>query len=215
MPDILFIDKPKGMSSFDVIRHLRKKIGVRKMGHAGTLDPLATGLLIVGVGPGTRRLKEFIGLDKTYRMAVLLGKKTDTGDLAGKVIAEQDVASVDRAEAENILASMAGEIELAIPMYSAVKQRGRPLYHYARQGIAVEPKARKTRIHRLKLIGIETHSDGVVLNVELEAAKGTYARSVAEEIGRRLGLPATLADLRRTKIGQYDVSLAQKIEELT
>ena len=208
MDGIILVDKPRGWSSFDVIRHLRKKLGVRKMGHAGTLDPMATGLLIVGIGPGTKRLAEFLNLPKTYRMAVLLGKRTDTGDLEGRVLEERAVGRVERSRVEETIAGMVGEIELPIPMYSAVKHKGRPLYSYARQGIRVEPKIRKTLIHRLALHGISREPEGAVLDVEMEAGKGTYARAVAEEIGRRLGVPATLAGLRRTRIGPYDVSAA-------
>ena len=208
MDNILLIDKPKGLSSFDVIRQLRKRLGVRKMGHAGTLDPMATGLLIVGVGPGTKRLAEFLNLPKTYRMAVLLGKRTDTGDIEGRVLEEQPVTDVERSNIERVLGEMVGEIELPIPMYSAVKHKGRPLYAYARRGISVEPKIRKTLIHRLALHGVSREPEGVRLDVEMEAGKGTYARAVAEEIGRRLGVPATLAGLRRTRIGPYDVSAA-------
>lgn len=211
MREILFIDKPKGISSFDVIRELRKRLGVRKMGHAGTLDPMASGLLIVGVGSGTKRLAEFIGLPKTYRMRVLLGRRTATGDLEGEVVEERPVGTVTRKAVAAALAGMIGEIELPIPSYSAVKYKGRPLYHYARRGISVPQKIRRTPIYRLKLDGIEKEPRGIALDVELEAGKGTYARAVAEEIGRRLGAPATLAELRRMKIGAFDVKDASRL----
>ncbi len=214
MENILFIDKPKGFSSFDVIRHLRRRLGVRKMGHAGTLDPMATGLLIIGIGRGTKRLTEFIGLPKTYRMAVLLGKRTTTGDLEGQVLEECTVGKPDKRKIEEVLMRMVGEIELPIPMYSAVKHKGKPLYRYARQGIAVPVKMRKTRIRRLQFHGMSREGDGWVLDIELEAAKGTYARAVAEEIGSRLGVPATLAGLRRVKVGEYDVGEAVAPDEV-
>ncbi len=208
MQEILFIDKPKGLSSFDVIRHLRVRLGVRKMGHSGTLDPMASGLLIVGIGKGTKRLTEFIGLSKTYRMQVLLGKRTTTGDLEGKVLEERAVGKADKRKIEAVLAAMVGEVELPIPMYSAVKHRGKALYRYARQGIAVPVKMRRTRIRRLQLHGLRHEEDGWVLDIELEADKGTYARAVAEDIGLRLGVPATLAGLRRIKVGEFDVGEA-------
>lgn len=213
MENILFIDKPKGFSSFDVIRRLRRALGVQKMGHAGTLDPMATGLLIVGVGKGTKRLTEFIGLPKTYRMLVLLGKRTTTGDLEGNVIEERAVGKADKGKIQEVLARMVGEIELPIPMYSAVKHKGKPLYRYARQGIVVPVKIRRTHIRRLQLYGLSREGDGWVLDIELEADKGTYARAVAEEIGSRLGVPATLAGLRRIKIGDYDVGEARAPDE--
>ncbi len=230
MKDILFIDKPKGWSSFDVIRHLRKRLYVQKMGHAGTLDPMATGLLIIGVGKGTKRLTEFIGLPKTYRMRVLLGKRTATGDLEGEVQEERAVVKPDKRKVEEVLAGMVGEIELPIPMYSAVKYKGKPLYRYARQGIAVPVKMRTSRIRRLRLCGVSregacpepacsepvepVEGKGWVLDIELEADKGTYARAVAEEIGSRLGAPATLAGLRRIKIGDYDVGEAEAFDDI-
>lgn len=213
MNNIIFIDKPKGLSSFDVIRELRQRLGVRKMGHAGTLDPMATGLLIVGIGKGTRRLKEFLGLPKTYRMAILLGKRTDTGDLEGRVIEERPTGMPEAERVTSALTGMIGELELPIPAYSAAKYKGRPRYQYARRGIAVPTKIRKTNIYRLELLDTRQTAYGPVLDVELEAEKGSYARAVAEEIGRRLGLLSTMAELRRIKIGDIDISQARLLGE--
>jgi tRNA pseudouridine55 synthase len=211
MKEILFIDKPKGMTSFDVIRVLRKKLKTKKIGHAGTLDPQATGLLIIGVGKGTKKLKAFSNLPKTYLMEVLLGKRTETGDLEGKVIEEKEVKKIDIEKVKKILREMEGEIELQVPLYSAVKIKGRPLYKYARAGIKITPPKRKTKIFYLKLLGCQQKDKFFILKIEMRCQKGTYARSVAEEIGKRLNLPATLKDLRRIKIGNFDVSLAQKL----
>lgn len=215
MNNIIFIDKPKGPSSFDVIRELRKRLGVRKMGHAGTLDPMASGLLIIGVGKGTRRLKEFLGQPKTYRMAVLLGKRTDTGDLEGRVLEEQSVPMPEAGAVSKVIIGMIGKLELAVPAYSALKYKGRPRYEYARRGIALPPKIRTTRIYRLELLDRRQTADGPVLDVELEAEKGTYARAVAEEIGRRLGAPSTLSELRRLRIGDIDVAQAKPLSACT
>ena len=214
MQDILLIDKPKGLSSFDVIRELRRRLGVRKMGHAGTLDPLATGLLLIGVGEGTKRLAELIGLPKTYRMAVLLGKRTSTGDSEGEILEARPVGTITEEAVTVVLAGMVGAIELPVPMYSAVKYRGQPLYRYARRGIRVPEKRRTTEIYGLTLSGIRADGGAPVLNIELTAAKGTYARAVAEEIGRRLGVPATVLELRRTRIGAYDVRNAKRPEDI-
>lgn len=212
MEEILFIDKPKGMSSFDVIRILRKKLKIRKMGHAGTLDPLATGLLIIGVGKGTKRLKEFLNLPKTYLMDILLGKKTETGDLEGKIIEEKEVKEINRKKVKEILKEMEGDIKLEVPLYSAVKLKGIPLYKYARKGIKITPPKRKVRIFYLKLLDFLKEDKFYILKVEMKCQKGTYARAVAEEIGKRLNLPATLKDLRRTKIGKINISQAQKLD---
>lgn len=209
--DIILIDKPKGMSSFDVIRVLRKKLGIKKMGHSGTLDPLATGLLIIGMGNGTKKLKQYIGLDKTYVMEVLLGRKTETGDLEGKVVEEKQVYEISKDKVKKVLKSMQGEVELFVPIYSAVKHKGRPLYKYARAGLQVRPAKRKTKIYYLKFLGLNKKKNYYILKAEMKCSKGTYARSVAEEIGSRLNLPATLQNLRRIKIGEFSISKAQKI----
>ncbi len=227
-PEIIFIDKPKGLSSFDVIRQLRKKLGIKKMGHSGTLDPFATGLLIIGVGKGTKKLKEYASLPKTYRLAVLLGRCTDTGDPEGKIIEEEKVIFSNSNELENnkkakkvdiqflkkILKEMEGELELPIPHYSAVKHKGVPLYKYARRGLPIEQRFRQTKIFYLKLLKIIQWPKQIILRIEMKAEKGTYARAVAEEIGRRLGVPAMLQELRRTRIGNIDIGQAKKLEEL-
>lgn len=215
MQDILFIDKPKGITSFDVIRRLRKKLGVKKMGHAGTLDPNATGLLIIGLGKGTGHLSRYLGLPKTYVMEILLGIRTDTGDVDGKII--EEVAVFPRptpsvGHIRQVLAGMIGSVALPIPPYSALKYKGKPRYVYARKGIAIEPKTRGMEIYVLRLLGIRKEGERPLLKVEMRCGSGTYARSVAEEIGRRLGFPATLKELRRTRIGEFNVDRAEKIE---
>ncbi len=216
MDQILFIDKPKGMTSFDVIRRLRKKLGVRKMGHAGTLDPNASGLLIIGVGEDTKRLKEFMALPKTYIMDILLGAGTDTGDIEGRIIEQKPVADIPAEKMSAILREMIATIRLPIPAYSALKYKGRPRYVYARKGISIEPKMRDMEIYSLTMLGVQRYDyrglASIVITVEMRCGKGTYARSVAEEIGRRLGVPATLRDLRRTQIGEFNVADAEKIE---
>ncbi len=219
--EIIFIDKPKGITSFDVIAALRRKLGIKRIGHAGTLDPFATGLLIVGIGAGTKKLKEFEILPKTYVMDVLLGKQTDTGDPEGKIIKEEKITFSNSRELENkekvkkVLKEMEGELELPIPQYSAVKHKGIPLYKYARRGIKIEQKFRKTKIFRLELLGIINDGVETVLRVEMDCEKGTYARAVGEELGRRLGLPAMLVELRRTKIGDIGVGRAKRLDEIT
>jgi len=213
MDRILFIDKPKGITSFDVIRELRKKLGVKKIGHAGTLDPLASGLLIVGVERGTKELKKFEGLPKTYLIEVLIGKRTDTGDLEGRMLEEKQVENLDIKRVKEVLKEMEGTIELPVPLYSAVKIKGRPLYKLARKGVNIEPPKRKRRIFYLSLKDFSLKNKKAILKVEMKCERGTYARSVAEEIGKRLGYPATVKDLRRTKIGDYSVEKAKKLED--
>jgi len=211
MAEILFIDKPKGITSFDVIRRLRRRIGIQKIGHAGTLDPNASGLLIVGVGKGTGRLQEFMSLPKTYAMDVLLGIRTDTGDMEGQTVDQRPVTDVDMEKLNLILTETVGEIELPAPVYSALKYKGKPLYLYARKGIPVKPKIKKMHIRSLTLIETAREGDCYLLRIEMECGRGTYARAVAEEIGRRLGVPATIKDLRRTAIGPYRAEDAEKL----
>ena len=214
MEEIIFVNKPKGITSFGVIKILRQKTGLKKIGHAGTLDPLASGLLIVGLGQGTKRLKEFEALPKTYLMDILFGVKTETGDLEGKIVAEKKVNKEELEELEKVLKEIEGKIKLPVPLYSAIKIKGKPLYKYARQGIKIKAPLKEMEIIRLRLIDVYGDKSQMVAKVEMECGKGTYARSVAEEIGKRLGLPATLKDLVRTKIGKYTLSKAKQLDEI-
>ena len=209
--NILLIDKQKGITSFDVIRALRKKLGMIKMGHAGTLDPLATGLMLVGVGEGTKELGGLLGLPKTYEAEVLLGVKTETGDLEGAVMEETAVSEINEGEVKKVLAGMVGTLLLPVPKYSAVKRGGEPLYKKARRGEHVEVPIKEMVVYSLKLLTHAPFDNKYVLGIELEVGSGVYVRSIAEEIGRRLGVPATIKELRRTKIGKYCVEDAEKI----
>jgi len=209
--EIILVDKPKGISSFDVIRQLRKKLGVRKMGHSGSLDPLATGLLLVGINEGTKKLKELIKLPKTYEAQILLGRKTTTGDLEGAVLEEKKVGELNIDKVKEILGEVKGKLVLRVPLYSAVKVRGRRLYKAARKGEKIEPPEKEMEIYDIEFRDIRKEDSFYILEVILEVKSGTYVRSVAEEIGRRLGLPATLKDLRRTRIGNYRIEDAEKL----
>ncbi len=209
--DILLIDKPKGITSFDVIRKLRKKLNIRKMGHAGTLDPLATGLLLIGVEAGTKKLKDLIGLPKTYETEILLGKSTTTGDMEGEVVLSKKVESLKSEEVENVLKEMTGILELPVPIYSAIKKDGKPLYKYARKGEKVDIPIKKMEIRAIKLLNVLCKEGECVLSVRMDVGSGTYVRSVAEEVGRRLGYPATVKELRRTVIGKFDVKDAEEL----
>lgn len=211
MNDILLIDKPEGITSFDVIRILRKKLNIRKMGHAGTLDPLASGLMIIGVEKGTKKLNQFLKLPKVYQVQVLLGKKTTTGDLEGEVIEVQKVENVDLEKVEKVLREVKGKISLQVPVFSAVKIKGKPLYKYARRGSNIKPPIKEMEVLKVSLLNHFKDSDNYVLSLEIKVSSGTYIRSIAEELGKRLGFPATVAKLRRTKIGNFKVTDAQKL----
>ena len=215
--EICLIDKPIGPTSFAVIRDLRhlytEQIGrpAPKMGHAGTLDPLASGLLLVGVGPGTKRLKDYVGLNKEYLAYVLLGEERTTGDLEGDIIRQKEVGPVNAAEAAAVLSSLIGIQRLAVPAYSAVKRGGVPLYKRARaaakSGATIKTPPRDMEIYQSKLLAPpQKQGKGVLLKVRFLVSSGTYIRSLAVEVGRRLGYPATLAGLRRLKVGEFSVT---------
>ncbi len=211
MADVLLIDKPKGITSFDVIRILRRKLGIRKMGHAGTLDPLASGLMIIGLNKGTKKLNEYLKLPKVYEAEVLLGKKTTTGDLEGEIIESEKVDSIDIKKVKDVLNKMRGKITLPVPLYSAIKIKGTPLYKHARRGHDIKPPEKEMEIINIKLTNSFKLEDFYVLALTIKVSSGTYIRSIAEELGRRMNLPATLANLRRTKIGKFKIEDASKV----
>jgi tRNA pseudouridine55 synthase len=203
--DILLVDKPSGITSFDVIRILRRQLGVRKMGHAGTLDPLASGLLLVAIGDATKKLTDLLKLPKEYETTVRLGVRTDTGDTTGHTIEETPVPDVPADRVRDALQEMIGTLDLPVPAYSAVKQRGRPLYERARRGEEMRTPIRPMQILAAELLDMS----GPDLHIRWEVGSGTYIRSLAEELGRRLGTIATVAALRRTRIGDFSVADAQ------
>lgn len=212
-PEILLVYKPKGITSFDVIRRLRRKHAGRKMGHAGTLDPLAEGLMILGIGAGTKRLSEYIKLDKTYVADVELGRRTATGDLEGAVLEESPVPeTLGEADVREALSGMMGVLELPVPAYSAVKRGGRPLYELARKGREVDAPVRAMRVDSMTLVEFRRDGARAYAKVAMGVGSGVYVRSVAEELGRRLGVPATVAGLVRTRIGEYTVDKAEKLD---
>lgn len=201
MHGLLLIDKPQGMTSHDVVRQVRRIFKTRKVGHAGTLDPLATGVLPVAVGEGTKLLQFLLAEDKLYRATCLLGVTTETLDADGGIFSEQPVAAdtLDRLPA--ILAQFRGEIEQVPPMYSALKQNGVPLYKLARAGKEVERAARGVYIQRLDLLASELPE----LTLEVECSKGTYIRSLCADIGSKLGCGAHLRTLRRLRTGHFSI----------
>jgi tRNA pseudouridine55 synthase len=216
MENILLINKPKGITSFDVIRVLRKRLNIKKMGHAGTLDPLASGLMIVGIGNGTKKLKDFIGLPKTYEADILFGIKTDTGDITGKILEEADVdtsiyQNIDKEKIKDVLSEMVGVLKLPIPAYSAIKRGGESLYKKARRGEKFVLSISEMEIISVNFIEFKKTDNQLILKTEFSVSSGTYIRSIAEEIGKRLGAIATLKELKRTKIGKYDIKDATTI----
>lgn len=214
MQGILVMDKPAGFTSFDVDAKLRGICRTRRIGHAGTLDPMATGVLPVFVGAAARAVDLQQDHDKTYEAVLRLGMRTDTGDITGTVLETAPVpASVDAAAVAAVLPRFTGRSEQLPPMYSAVKVNGQPLYKAARAGRAVERKARPIEIYSLELLdadGCGAHE----YRLRIACSKGTYVRVLAEDIGAALGVPAVLAALRRTRAGAYTLAAAHTFAEV-
>lgn len=210
MNGILIVDKPMDWTSFDVIAKLRGILGTRKLGHSGTLDPMATGVLPVFAGGASKAVDMQPNHDKTYRAVLRFGLATDTGDVTGTVL-ETSETKVTKEQLLQILPKFTGDIMQTPPMYSAVKINGTPLYKLARQGVTVERKARPVTIYRLDLLEQSGEQDFVL---EVACSKGTYVRTLVEDLGKELGVPATLAGLRRTQAGIFDLQHSHTLEEI-
>jgi len=206
---VLLLDKPLGLSSNDALQKAKWLLRAEKGGHTGTLDPLATGLLPLCFGAGTKFSQVSLDADKAYLATLNLGVTTTTGDAEGEVLERRDVAAT-RAQVEAVVARFVGEIDQVPPMYSALKHEGRPLYEYARAGIHIERPSRRVTIHRADIVGF----DNGLLTLDVSCSKGTYIRTLAEDIGRELGCGASLAALRRTKSGPLTVDRAVSLDAL-
>jgi tRNA pseudouridine55 synthase len=210
---LLVVDKPVGLSSFGVVKRVRALLGKKreKVGHGGTLDPFASGVLPICVGEGTKVLAFLLDADKTYETVVRFGVETDTLDLTGQVVAERPVLGLTEATLSSALEGFRGTIEQVPPMYSALKRDGRPLYQYARAGITLERAARSVTIHALDLIGFEAPDRA---RLRIRCSKGTYIRSLAADLGTRLGVGAHLVALRRTASGPFRIEDALSLDEV-
>jgi tRNA pseudouridine55 synthase len=214
---ILLVDKPGGITSHDVVARARRALGTRKVGHAGTLDPMATGLLVLGVGPATRLLTYVVGLDKTYRATIRLGSATTTDDAEGEVLETADAASLEAVADDVIAAGLArlrGEIEQVPSSVSAIKVDGRRAYDLARAGEQVELKPRRVTVSRFDVLDARRTPEGIDLDVVVDCSSGTYIRALARDLGRDLDLGGHLTALRRTRIGRFDVTDACSIDTI-
>lgn len=212
MPDsgFILIDKPLGITSFQVVNQLRKITGLKKIGHAGTLDPLATGLLILAIGrPATRQIDQFVKLDKIYSAKIKLGEVSETYDGEGEKT-KINAKKITKQQLDLALKKFQGPIEQIPPMYSAKKINGQKLYKLARKGVTIERKPHKITIYKIKVSKFK-HPD---LQIEVHCSSGTYIRSLAHDLGQELGCGAYLAGLKRTKIGDYSLNKAVKIDKL-
>jgi len=208
MHGVVVIDKPAGRTSFDVVRRIRGLCGAAKAGHAGTLDPLATGVLPVFVNEATKLMQFFSHDDKEYRATVLLGVETDTLDVEGRVTAERS-CDVTAGEVTRAVEALVGRVRQQPPRYSAVKHRGKPLYVWARKGVHVEVEPRTVEIYRINVLEVALP----LVRFSVACSKGTYVRSLCEDLGRRLGCGACLFGLRRTRCGRFREDEALVLEE--
>jgi tRNA pseudouridine55 synthase len=207
---LLVIDKPHGWTSHDVVARVRRLTGERRVGHAGTLDPLATGVLPLGLGQGTRVLEYLSGTGKAYVATVRLGIDTDTYDAEGSVVSTASTDGITREMVEAALQPFHGRIEQLPPRFSALKRAGRPLYDYARAGIEVEIAARSVQLDALRLRRCEPPD----LEIAIECGSGFYVRSLAHDLGEALGCGAHLTELVRTRVGPFSLSDASSVGAL-
>jgi tRNA pseudouridine55 synthase len=207
---LIVIDKPVGPTSHDVVSRVRRLAGLRRVGHAGTLDPLASGVLLVCVGRTTRLVEYLVGLDKVYETTIRLGQTTTTYDAEGEVTAERPV-SLSEAEIVAALDGFRGIIRQRVPPYSAVKQGGQPLYKRARRGEALELPQREVTIHALELLAYEPP----LLSLRVACSSGTYIRSLAHDLGEALGCGGHVTALRRTAVGRFTLAEAEALDALT
>lgn len=205
------VDKPAGVTSHDVVDMLRRSLGTRKVGHAGTLDPDATGVLVLGIGKGTKLLQFVTGADKTYTGEIVFGTATSTLDAAGEVTGTWDMAPTPE-EVEAAASELTGDIEQVPPMVSAVRIEGKRLHELAREGIEVERPARPVTVHRYNTAPT---NDPLVYNLDVHCSSGTYIRSLAADVGTALGGGAHLRNLRRPTVGAFSIDEASSIEEPT
>lgn len=210
MDGILIVDKPPGMTSHDVVDFIRRSFGAKKVGHCGTLDPLATGVLVILIGRATRLSQKFSSYDKTYDATITLGILTDTADSEGAISFKVDSLNVTEDHIEEVFKEFRGSIEQIPPMVSAIKYGGKRLYKLARQGIVVPRKPREVYIHKLEITSIRLPE----VSFEVVCSKGTYVRSLCEEIGSRLGCGGHMSRLRRMRSGPFLIEHALTLDIL-
>jgi tRNA pseudouridine55 synthase len=206
----LLIDKPFGYSSAQVVNILKKRLNIKKAGHSGTLDPNATGLMIICTGKKTKELNNLLGVDKEYEGVLVLGEKTKSFDTETEVYDKRGLENITEDQIKLTAEKFTGEIEQMPPMYSAVKHKGKPLYKYARKDKEIERVSRKVLISEFEILKINLPE----VTFRVSCSKGTYIRTLANDFGESLGVGAYLKELRRTKIGEYDVRNSEELDKL-
>lgn len=210
MDGILVVDKPQGCTSHDIVDFIRKKFGLKKVGHAGTLDPMATGVLVILVGKYTKSSGSFLSADKEYDATLMLGATSDTGDAWGRVEKSGDPEAFSKKEIEEAFSKFTGEVEQVPPSYSAVKFKGKKLYELARIGINVKVEPRKISIKKLDIYKMDIPE----IHFTVTCSKGTYIRQLSSDIGSSLGCGAHLSRLRRTRSGSFVIDDAISVDDL-
>ncbi len=209
-PGILLVDKPSGITSHDVVDAVRKKFKIKQVGHAGTLDPLATGVLVLLIGKATKLFSRFSALDKKYQATLKLGVSTITGDTEGAIISEKDFQSVSEQMIHQAFAAFQGTILQSPPMVSALRHKGKRLYELARQGEKIEIAPRTITVYDIRA----THIDLPLIHFLIHCSKGTYVRKIAEDIGEKLGCGACITEIRRVAIGALSIEQCVRLEEV-
>ena len=209
MDGLLIFDKEKGITSHDLVYKVRKKLGIKKVGHTGTLDPMATGVLVISIGKGTKTSDYILSSDKVYEAKIKLGVLTDSYDITGKILEEENV-NFNEEEIKDALIKLTGKISQRPPIYSALKVKGKKLYEYAREGKDVEIKKRDVEIYKIELLDFNGKDEFTILT---KVSKGTYIRSLANDLGKSLGTYGTLTELRRTRSGSFKIEDAIKVSD--
>lgn len=207
---VLIVNKPKGFTSRDVINELNRKLGTKKIGHTGTLDPIATGVLVVAVGSYTKLVNDLTSLDKEYIAEIKLGIKTDTGDITGKILVEDNNYNITKEDILEVFNSFPKKYEQTVPKYSAVKINGKKLYEYARENIDIDLPKRLVHIYSLEVL--EFNND--IIKFKTKVSKGTYIRSLIEDLCDKLGVLGTMSSLVRTKQGRFSIEEALDLDKI-
>ncbi len=214
---LLLVDKPSGLTSHDVVARARRALGTRKVGHAGTLDPMATGLLTLGAGPATRLLTYLVGLDKTYETTMRLGAATTTDDAEGEVISTAEsavMAAVTDAQLAAGIRNLTGEIDQRPSSVSAIKVDGQRAYDRVRAGEQVELASRRVTVSAFEVLAVRRTETSIEVDARIDCSSGTYIRALARDLGAALGVGGHLTALRRTRVGPFDVADAVSLDEL-
>ena len=210
MDVVINLNKPKDISSQQVVTKVKKLFGARKAGHAGTLDPIATGVLVICLNQATKISRFLLDLDKEYVVRMKLGEKTDTGDLTGKVLEKRNSLAVKEQDICGVLKNFVGQIKQIPPMYSAIKVRGQPLYKLARMGIEIERPERAINVYQIDLI----YFNQPYLDLKVSCSKGTYIRTLCEDIGKALNVGAHMISLARTRIGCFRIEDSVSLDKV-